>query len=211
LAQYTDRYIFAVQFIQMGKSEQTKAFIIEKTAPLFNSKGYAGTSLSDMTEATNLTKGSIYGNFANKDEVALAVFDYNANRVSAIVAAEIAKRHSAKEKLMVFGEVYANSESYGFPIGGCPVLNTAIECDDTHPELRKKVSAAINNWKKNIIGILEKGIQTKEFSKGIHVEQTAITLIALIEGCIMIARVTGKSNYKKLILESIQEYIEQLK
>jgi len=71
----------------MGKSEQTKAFIIEKTAPLFNIKGYAGTSLSDITDATKLTKGSVYGNFTNKDEVALAVFDYNLNKVTSMLAA----------------------------------------------------------------------------------------------------------------------------
>ena len=44
----------------MGKAERTKIFIAEKTAPLFNQKGYAGTSLNDMTDATGLTKGAIY-------------------------------------------------------------------------------------------------------------------------------------------------------
>jgi TetR/AcrR family transcriptional repressor of nem operon len=66
----------------MSKAEHTKAFIIEKVAPVFNKKGYAGTSLSDMTAATGLTKGSIYGNFENKDEVAVAVYEYNARRLS---------------------------------------------------------------------------------------------------------------------------------
>ncbi len=60
----------------MNKAERTRHFIIEKAAPIFNTKGYAGTSLSDMTEATGLTKGSIYGNFADKDEVALACFEH---------------------------------------------------------------------------------------------------------------------------------------
>ena len=58
----------------MSKAERTKNFIIEKTAPLFNMKGYSGTSMSDITAATGLTKGSIYGNFENKDEVAIAAF-----------------------------------------------------------------------------------------------------------------------------------------
>jgi len=64
----------------MTKSEQTKAFIIEKTAPIFNSKGYAGTSLTDITEATKLTKEVFMETLANKDEVALAAFDYNLRR-----------------------------------------------------------------------------------------------------------------------------------
>jgi AcrR family transcriptional regulator len=40
----------------MSKAEKTKQFIIEKTATLFNTKGYISTSLSDITQATGLTK-----------------------------------------------------------------------------------------------------------------------------------------------------------
>lgn len=43
----------------MNKAQRTRQFIVEKTAPIFNVKGYAGTSLADMTEATGLTKGSV--------------------------------------------------------------------------------------------------------------------------------------------------------
>ena len=47
----------------MTKAEKTKQYIIEKTAPVFNRKGFAGTSMNDIVEVTGLTKGSIYGNF----------------------------------------------------------------------------------------------------------------------------------------------------
>src|ERR1700733_14691551 len=104
----------------MTKSEHTKAFIIEKTAPIFNTKGYEGTSMSDITNATGLTKGSIYGNFVNKDEVALAVFDYNLNKIETIIRSEMNKYLSAKDKLMVYINVYDNFLSHPFPQGGCP-------------------------------------------------------------------------------------------
>ena len=194
----------------MEKREQTKAFIIEKTAPLFNIKGYAGTSMSDITGVTKLTKGSVYGNFTNKVEVALAVFDYNLSKIISVLNREIESRSTAKEKLLVYGEVYANFESYDFPTGGCPILNTAIESDDTHPELRKKVATAINNWKKNIIKIIEKGIETKEFAQGTHAEQAALTIIALVEGSTMVSKVTGKQANRTMIVTSLQNYIEQL-
>ncbi|QYY34227.1 hypothetical protein K2O51_33300 (plasmid) [Cupriavidus pinatubonensis] len=35
----------------MNEAQRTRPFIFEKTAPLFNAKGYAGTSLADMTQA----------------------------------------------------------------------------------------------------------------------------------------------------------------
>jgi len=195
----------------MTKSEQTKAFIIEKTAPIFNSKGYTGTAISDITDATNLTKGSIYGNFANKDEVALAAFDYNLRKMNDVFLREMAKYGSAKDKLLVYGKVYADLDSHPFPAGGCPILNTGIESDDTHPELRAKVAAAINSWKNKLVSILEEGIKNKEFSKNINIEQIAITMIAIIEGGILIARTTKKASYRALIVQSLEQLINQLK
>src|ERR1017187_6727853 len=108
----------------MTKAEQTRAFIIEKTAPIFNTKGYEGTSMSDITNATGLTKGSIYGNFVNKDEVALAVFDYNWRKIETIMRSEMAKYQTAKDKLLVYVDVYDNFLNHPFPEGGCPILNT---------------------------------------------------------------------------------------
>lgn len=194
----------------MNKAEKTKQFIVEMTAPVFNEKGYTGTSLNDMTNATGLTKGSIYGNFANKDEVALAAFDHNLQKVGAIIRQEMDKKTSARDQLMVYVHVYENFLKHPFPPGGCPILNTATEADDTHPLLKQKAADAIQRWKNTIIGIIEKGIQQGEFNKNAPAEQTALTMIALIEGCIMIAKLTGKMNYRKAIMQSVEKVIDEL-
>ncbi len=47
----------------MRKGEQTRQEIIRRAAPLFNQKGYEGTALSDLMEATGLEKGGIYRYF----------------------------------------------------------------------------------------------------------------------------------------------------
>ncbi|RZS76234.1 TetR family transcriptional regulator [Pseudobacter ginsenosidimutans] len=210
LKKYTDWYNFAATLQIMTKSEQTKAFIIETTAPLFNKKGYAGTSMSDITNATQLTKGCIYGIFANKDAVALAAFDHNLNKLNSIFQREMEKCKTAKEKLMVYGKVYANFPDYPFPSGGCPILNTATESDDTHPELRKRVRAALNAWKKNLTILVEEGIQAGEFSKRTRPEQVALTIIAIIEGGMMISGILNKPDYRTSIMHSITAFINNL-
>lgn len=192
----------------MNKAEKTKQFIVEKTASIFNKKGYAGTSLSDMTEATGLTKGSIYGNFTNKDEVALAAFDHNWEKISSLISREMSKKSTVKEKLMVYADY---DKLLDFPTtGGCPVLNTAVEADDTHPGLKKKAHDAFVNWKNRITGLLEEAIRRGEVSKDIHPEQIALTMIAMIEGSIMIAKLTGKMNYRNAIMISMKKLIEEL-
>lgn len=194
----------------MSKAEKTRQFIVEKTAPLFNTKGYAGTSLNDMTTATGLTKGSIYGNFANKDEVAVAAFDHNLKMVQSIIRTEIDRQTSYKNKLLVHTKVYDGFYKTPFPEGGCPVLNTAVEADDTHPLLKKKAADAVNAWKAQIAKLIELGIENKEFRTTVNAEQTAITIIAMIEGAIMITKLTGKAQYKKAIMASVENLIEQL-
>ncbi|PSR55508.1 TetR/AcrR family transcriptional regulator [Adhaeribacter arboris] len=194
----------------MSKAERTRQFIIEKTAPIFNTKGYAGTSIADITDATGLTKGSIYGNFENKDEVAVAAFEFNLAQVQRIIHSEIEKQTSAKDKLLVYVRVYDNFLKFPFPVGGCPILNTAIEADDTHPILKNKAADAITDWKSKISQLINGGIQNKEFRTDVNPDQTALTLIAMIEGAIMITKLTGKTNFRKAILQSVEKLIEEL-
>jgi AcrR family transcriptional regulator len=194
----------------MGKAARTRQFIIEKTAPVFNTKGYAGTSMADLTEATGLTKGSIYGNFENKDEVALAAFDHNWQQVNAVIEGELARQSSARDKLLVYVRVYSDYQHYPFPAGGCPILNTATEADDTHPLLRGKAVAAIAAWKRNIADLVALGIGRNEFRPDVDPEQVALTMIAMIEGTIMIAKLTGKTSLRKYVLQSVETLIDGL-
>jgi TetR/AcrR family transcriptional regulator, transcriptional repressor for nem operon len=194
----------------MGKAEKTRQYIVEMTAPIFNVKGYEGTSLNDMIDATGLTKGSIYGNFENKDAVALAAFDHNFDRVRQIIGREMDKHNTIKAKLLVYASVYDDFLRSPFPEGGCPILNTAIEADDTHAALKEKATTALLSWKKSIISLIETGIAKKEFRSKVDAEQIALTMIAMIEGGIMIAKLTGKSEHRKAVMRSMKKLILDL-
>ncbi|RZK18082.1 MAG: TetR/AcrR family transcriptional regulator [Pedobacter sp.] len=194
----------------MTKAEKTRNYIVEKTAPIFNMKGYAGTSLNDITVATGLTKGSIYGNFSNKDEVALAAFDYNLNNNVSKIEAEMSNQVSIKGKLLVYVSIYQTFIVGAVSQGGCPILNTAIDADDTHPALREKALKAVLSWKKRIIKLVEEGISNQEIKAENNPEQIALTVIAMIEGGIMISRLTNKLDNWNLIMDSLKKYINSL-
>ncbi len=193
------------------KSEQTKQFIIEQTALIFNEKGYAGTSMSDITNATKLTKGSIYGNFENKDEVALAVFDYNFNRVTHYIKDKILAAENTIEKLLVYPEVYANFLNIPFLKAGCPILNTSTEADDTHPGLRERAANALNFWKISLENRIKSGIEKGEIKATINPTAVAVVMICMIEGAVMQAKVTGKSTELKIAMDFLKNLILDMK
>lgn len=196
---------------RLSKAARTRQFIIEATASIFNIKGYAGTSMADLTEATKLTKGSIYGNFQNKEEVALAAFDYNLGKMAQMTTQRLQKAVTYADKLMVYARIYHRFMGEPFPIGGCPILNTAIESDDTHPALKEKAAKAVNDWKKILVEMIEGGRKAGEFKAGTDSTQLALSIIALIEGGMMIAKVTDNTGNMDRILGTVESLILELR
>ncbi|WP_035644480.1 TetR/AcrR family transcriptional regulator [Flavobacterium sp. ASV13] len=195
----------------MSKAERTKQFIIEQTAPIFNMKGYSGTSMSDITEATGLTKGSIYGNFENKDEVAIAAFKFNVKKLQDAFSREIDQQATFKGKLLVYPKLYSEYANLKVTKGGCPILNTATESDDTHPILKKYAERTLKYWKEKIMYFIDQGILAGEFkADSIDTEKTALTIIALIEGAIMISKLTNNLDNLSSIMTSVYKIIDDL-
>ncbi|MBX2902231.1 MAG: TetR/AcrR family transcriptional regulator [Chitinophagales bacterium] len=195
----------------VSKSERTKQFIIEKTAPIFNEKGFAGTSLSDLESATGLTKGSIYGNFQNKDDVALAAFDYNFNKVTMYIRERILSVDNSIDRLLVYPNVYKDFLKIPFLKSGCPILNTSTEADDTHPALRAKAVNALQFWKGSIENQINRGIQRGEIKAETNSTEMAIIIMSLIEGAILQAKVYGKASDLKVAMAYLERLIVDMK
>lgn len=194
-----------------SKAERTKQFIIEKTAPIFNAKGYVGTSMNDIINATGLTKGSIYGNFENKDEVALAAFDQNYNTIVAYLRKQIEVRPNMIDRLLVYPETYRIFLDLPFLKAGCPILNTSVEADDTHPLLRAKAVTALKFWKNAIEKSITIGIERNEIKASTNANEFSFILMSLIEGAMMQAKVTGNSEVLNVTMNYLERMINDLK
>lgn len=197
--------------MKMSKSENTRQFIVEKTAPLFNTRGYAGTSMNDIMGATGLSKGCIYGNFENKDEVALAAFDYNHNKVNEHMKARIRATENSIERLLVYPHTYKNYFRYPYLQAGCPILNTSTEADDTHPKLKERAEKALAFWKTSIENQIKRGMVRKEIKEDTDPTEIAVVMISMIEGAFMQAKVTGRTKELKIAMAFLERMIIGLK
>ena len=187
----------------MSKAEQTKNYIIEKSAPVFNTKGYAGTTLSDIVKATGLTKGAIYGNFENKDELAVAVYQYNIDLMAGKFTEAMKEKELPADKLIAFTNYYRNNWKAFFERGGCPIQNAAIEADDNAPFLKKHVQKSIERWIKSFSGIIEQGQKNGTFKKKINSRDYAHEMLASLEGGIMLAKIMNNPSILFNVLDGI--------
>lgn len=190
----------------MSKAERTKQFIIEKSAPIINRKGMAGTSLTDIMEATKLAKGGIYGNFENKEEICTESFLYLRSQLADKLNHALAQGKSAKEKLYNLLKVYENKDNM---VGGCPILNFGVEADDTNPVIKEQVKKAIRSAQKRFFDLVEEGIANKELTSEINPEHFSIKTFAMIEGAILYRKVFDNDEQIKIVLESIKKEFER--
>ncbi|MBL7856099.1 MAG: TetR/AcrR family transcriptional regulator [Cyclobacteriaceae bacterium] len=194
----------------MTKSAQTHHYILEKTAPLFNKKGFDGTTLSDLEKATGLTKGSLYGNFSNKDELAMEAFLYSIKRVKEMVREKLQDAPGYKEQLEALLDFYAN---YVFdpPIaGGCPLLNSAVEADDHRTNMRRVVVDELNGTIDFMAELFRKGKRAGEFKESIKPRDLAYTMFCAVEGALMFSRVEKSDEPMKIIVKHCKTILDQI-
>jgi TetR/AcrR family transcriptional regulator, transcriptional repressor for nem operon len=193
----------------MSKSEQTRQFIIEKAADLFNIKGYDSTSLSDVQDATGLTKGAIYGHFTDKNDLALAAFEHNASGICSRLQSLMNEQTSARKALLAFTGFYIQNWTVIFKKGGCPIQNAAVEADDHLDFLKSSVKKSINRVIKSLQQTIEKGQQNKEFKRSVSAEEYATIFFTIIEGGILLAKSMHDPKYIKLATDRVNLIIDQ--
>lgn len=192
---------------EISKAERTRQFIVEKAAPVFNKKGFAGTTLSDLTNITGLTKGAIYGNFDNKDEIAVEAFDFNLKRISEVINLAQKNEEDPVKKLLFIPKFYREKAREISAVGGCPILNTSVEVDDNNNLLYKKVQQVINNWKNNIVATIREGQSQGKIKKEVSASEYAVVIISLIEGGIMLAKIMNDANHLMIALDRVESLI----
>jgi AcrR family transcriptional regulator len=192
------------------KAARTRNLILEKAAPLFNKKGFEGTSLADLSDVTGLTKGALYGNFQDKETLASEAFTYSIKMVKELVRKELSGLPSYKTKLLALLDFYARYVLDPPIAGGCPLLNTAIEADDHRLSMREVVVSELTETVDFIAGLLKKGVRAGEFTRDFNPREMAYTFFCAIEGALMFSRVERSSEPMAIIIKHCKIKLDQI-
>jgi TetR/AcrR family transcriptional regulator, transcriptional repressor for nem operon len=172
----------------------TKENVLTASTKLFNTKGYKTTSISDITLATGYTKGAIYRHFENKEALELEAFEKMMMTVFSVMNTKIKSNTNTKDKLFAILDMFANYITNPFIKGGCPLLNVAIEMDDTNDPLKQKAQKALLVLKNSIAKIIENGKKFDEVKPIVKPALCATIMIATIEGGIMISKLQNDNK-----------------
>lgn len=176
----------------MTKGELTRQHIIEKAAPVFNQRGFAGCSMHHLMEATGLEKGGLYRHFASKEELAVEAFKFAMEQVITARIGDLEKVTGAISRMMQVVQSFVQRPS---PVaGGCPLMNVAADADTGCQSLKREAKHAIGLWKSKLCKILAEGAATGELRGDIDPQKTANTVISMLEGALVISRLEGNQQ-----------------
>ncbi|KIA94437.1 transcriptional regulator [Flavobacterium sp. KMS] len=185
----------------------TSEFILDRVAPIFNKQGYIGTSLSDITNATGLTKGAIYCNFANKEDLALKAFQLNVSVAIIPLFKLIATTEGSINKLYTITNYHRSYYDLVKDRGGCPMLRVGIDTKFVNPLLFKAAEKLSQKFIYGLTDILNEGIESNEITPNIDVKKYAQIILSLIEGSSLLSFTHNDETYINNAMDCIDNII----
>lgn len=190
------------------KAEQTRQHIIETVAPLFNRYGYAATSMADITKAVGMTKGAVYGNFENKEALAIAAFNHNIRRFSKSLLMAMDQYDIPLKRVHAMLDYFAG---YGRQIeatGGCPIVNVGIDANNNNEELLQRVQDVIHKLQQGIAKELQACVDQGALDSSLPIQATAQYIYTSVQGAIFMTMTMQQSNYLVETTQFLRQYLQ---
>ncbi len=192
----------------MRDPENTRKLIIESASILFNTKGYKATSLSDITSKAGITKGAIYKHFKDKSELEKVCLTKMTNKVFNNLTVSIKEAKDVRSKLGSILDYFAEYTGNPPVEGGCPLMNAAVEADDSDPVLKEVVSSIMTGLQKGIAKVIQNGIDRNQFQEDVDANEYATMMYSAIEGGIMMMKVTDNDYNLTSVIKFLKRDIE---
>jgi TetR/AcrR family transcriptional regulator, transcriptional repressor for nem operon len=194
----------------MRRGSQTRGHIIEQAAALFNQKGYAGASVSDIMSATGLQKGAIYRHFESKEALAVEAFGFSVQRLATRFVAALEGKESARDRLRAILAVYAEIPTNPPVPGGCPILNASVEHDDGYPVLRGHVREAMEGLRRLVRHTVRRGIERGEVRAGVDADAVANLVAASLQGGVLLGGLYGDEAPMQDVVRELEAYLSAI-
>lgn len=168
---------------------------------VFWDKGYEGTSLSDLMEATGLQKGSIYKAFADKHDMFQQSLQYYVKQCHedkrAVVAAADSPIEGVEEMLK---KVIAESCGKANEYRGCLAVNSMMDAQAHDEAVVSILKSTISSSEKALTEVIEGGQQAGDIRTDVPARELAEALYCYIAGMLATARISRtKARTERLV------------
>jgi TetR/AcrR family transcriptional regulator, transcriptional repressor for nem operon len=190
-----------------------KEKIIHESLKLFSLKGFSSTSLNDILDAAQTSKGGFYNHFKSKEDLFYAVLEEARKIWRARNLVDLDPNTAPVERVIRllenFGSRYLK-DSDNFP-GGCVFITLSVELNDQRPKLSEELHKGFTGLKRMILEMLKAGKANGELKAEADPEGIAEVLFAGMLGASVIYGVDKSSVTVDRTIQALIDYINQLR
>ena len=170
----------------MPRPDRSRAALVDTAALLFRRQGYAATGVNQILETAGVKAGSLYHHFPDgKQELAAAVVDSVGGGIEQQLRRFLAGEISVADIVDGWIDTLA-ARLAGDRRDGCPIEPIATESVHASPQVRAASARGFRGWCNAVADRLRADGWPHD-----DADQTALAVIALIEGALMLSRIAG--------------------
>lgn len=163
--------------------EETRARLFGAAATAFVRSGIAGTSVEDICLEAGLTRGALYSNFANKDELVMAMIDEHVERDLAELGRLFAVAASPQEYLELIESPERRREG---PLGLDPVLYMEFTLYAVRDRAnRPRLAEHQRRWREAVAAVVRRDAERLGIEPPMPVDDAAAMIIAMDNGYLL--------------------------
>ena len=165
------------------KGKETKRKIIEVSETLFTENGYDSTTVQDICNKAEISKGAFFYHFPTKEFLFLEILDKYLSELDKRMY-EIEKRSkntlkAMEEMVVILEEIFITSE------GKFTIFLEFLRKASKETEIMKKISYQFQKYKKYVSEMIENGKKEGSIKKEINSEFISQLIISLAIGMIL--------------------------
>ncbi|EZH75376.1 hypothetical protein ATO12_00950 [Aquimarina atlantica] len=164
--------------------------VLQKATEVFHKKGYNGTSMQDLVDATDLNRSSIYNSFGSKLNMFLEVLSHYQSIYGNSFSQKLAQSYNATEAIEAIFDLYIQEIINDNDRKGCLVINCKSEMTNQEPLIKSFMEKNQDRMIAMLEDIVTKGQMEKIFNQNQTASQYALYLFSSIQGL----RMTGILN-----------------
>lgn len=178
---------------------------------LMLTKGFAATTVDEICDAADLTKGAFFHYFASKDAVGKATVErFALNLVRAFQGGAFHEKSDPLERIDGYIDFTAELCESAILQHGCLVGAFSVELAETHPEIRAVCGETFTGWAQGLSHELEAARARYAPDAAVDTQRLANHFIAVLEGALLLAKARQDPQVIAENLEHFRRYVRSL-
>ncbi len=167
--------------VRQIQSDQTRQRIVEAATRLFAHKGFYGTSIAALADATGLTKGAFYHHFESKEAIFFAVVEAVRSLWASGVARKVARGKGALAQLQTLLDSHTRLLAENEML--CLVMsNLMLEMENVNPAYATVLQRVYEELTLFVERIVREGQKVREIRGDVNARLVAINIVAMLKG-----------------------------